>query len=104
MGYPMTYWRVLWRNGLTGEYQHSTDVWGREDGRGPIRGDLRRLEQDQRDGHHLEKYAKRAGITPGQAKAVLDLLFDGEDYDVTNRRTVEGQRVTTEQIRAAEGA
>lgn len=41
-----------------------------------VAGDLRRLEQDQRDPRHLEIYAKRAGVTPEQAKAVLDAFFD----------------------------
>jgi len=93
MGYPMTYWRVLWRNGLTGEYQHTANPAGTEDGRGMIRGDLRRLEQDQRDDLHLRKYADRAGITPAQVKVVLDLLFDGEGYERAQREIVEGQRL-----------
>jgi len=104
MGYPMTYWRVLWRNELTGDYQHTGNTYGREDGRGLIRGDLRRLEQDQRDKHHLREYASHAGITPEQAKAVLDLFFDGYEWDIANRMMVEKRRAGVLGSTEAEGA
>lgn len=64
MGYPMTWPRVLDRNRLRGGYEV-----------GPAAGDLRRLEDDQRDEYFLAKYADHAGITPEQALAVLDALF-----------------------------
>jgi hypothetical protein len=75
MGYPMTYGRVVSRNHLSGDYH---GVW--QDDREKqalslIRGDLRRLERDQRDEHHLKAYAEHAGITPEQAKKVLDRFF-----------------------------
>lgn len=41
-------------------------------------GDLRRLEQDQRDERHLAQYAQRTGLTPSQCLAVLDAFFDGD--------------------------
>jgi hypothetical protein len=47
-----------------------------------IKGDLRRLERDQRDDFHLKCYAESCGITVEQAKAVLDKFFEGnvEEY------------------------
>lgn len=41
-----------------------------------IRGDLRRLEHDQRDAYHLSEYARRTGLTADQCRAVLDLFFE----------------------------
>lgn len=86
MGYPMTYARVVGRNGLHGPgYSHTDPKTGtvnvsvEEYVRSMIRGDMRRLEEDQRDENHLKKYADHAGITPEQAKKVLDLFFL-EDY------------------------
>jgi hypothetical protein len=71
MGYPMDYGRVVNRNGLQGDYgsKHATEL-------NCIRGDLRRLEDDQRDENHLPRYARYAGITEEQAKKVLDAFFD----------------------------
>lgn len=95
MGYPMDYLRVVRRNELTGNYAMpllQPDVlcafpsyhvagcqcraWSHH-GKCLIAGDLRRLEHDQRDEAHLEAYTRIAGITPEQAKAVLDAFFDG---------------------------
>ena len=87
MGYPMTYWRVLWRSDLVGEYDRNSD------GKGLLRGDLRRLEKDQRDEHHLAKYAAAADITPAQAKIVLDYFLDGEVWERSQRKTVEHERL-----------
>jgi hypothetical protein len=64
----MTYRRVVNRNHLDGDYD-STE-------HGLVPGDLRRLERDQRDDHHLTRYAQHAGITKEQAKAVLDAFFE----------------------------
>lgn len=103
MGYPMTYQRVIKRNYLAGDYsdnitrQKEFDELiaallhiGWEKGNtywkpdtlisthsSRTAGDLRRLEKDQRDEDHLALYAKHAGITPEQAKKVLDLFFEG---------------------------
>lgn len=103
MGYPMSYRRFLDRARLFGSYQGPTDdepqapnsvhvpagyqwedaYWTRWEGfdlgrqMNMFRGDLRRLENDQRDERHLAEYAKRAGVTPEQARAVLDALFEG---------------------------
>jgi hypothetical protein len=41
-----------------------------------LAGDLRRLEADSRDERHLAHYARLAGVTPEQAKAVLDAFFE----------------------------
>ena len=41
-----------------------------------IAGDLRRLEADSRDAQHLAALAVFAGITPAQAKIVMDAFFD----------------------------
>jgi len=76
MGYPMTYSRFVKRNLLEGDYDPEAGQKPLQfDPRPILRGDLRRLEQDQRDDRHLAEYAKVAGITPEQAKAVLDHFF-----------------------------
>lgn len=91
MGYPMTYLRVIGRSSLWGgEFADQPDTvhWTMYSGFQPprpeqplytqtLKGDLRRLEHDQRDERHLAEYAKRAGITPEQARAVLDAFFEG---------------------------
>jgi hypothetical protein len=66
----MTWPRVVQRNGLGGDYDSTPH--------GAIAGDLRRLERDSRDPLHLAAYAKVAGITEGQARAVLDAFFAGD--------------------------
>jgi hypothetical protein len=76
MGYPMTWQRLVGRNALCqGDYS---------DG-GLIAGDMRRLERDCRDGAHLKGYAKAAGCTKKQAKAVLDRFFDCHPTLPTNQ-------------------
>ena len=75
MGYPMDYTRVVSRNNLHGDYVHPVDDRS-ESVRGMIAGDLRRLEKDQRDDRHIHAYAKVAGCTKKQAKAVLDAFFE----------------------------
>lgn len=72
MGYPMSYSRVVRRNQLAGDYEPNAPL-------GLIRGDLRRLEKDQRDEKHLAVYAERARITIAQAKQVLDDFFAEQD-------------------------
>jgi hypothetical protein len=76
MGYPMTYGRVVSRNRLSGDYNANWQDDREKQALSLIRGDLRRLEKDQRDDQHLELYAKHAGVTPEQAKKVLDKFFD----------------------------
>jgi len=71
MGYPMTYARLVRRNGLYGDYDGCAN-----EHLGCIRGDMRRLELDTRDEQHLRMYADTAGITPEQVKAVFDKFFD----------------------------
>lgn len=80
MGYPMTYRRVVRRNHLEGSYTHHgpTNPATPELERGLIAGDLRRLEADSRDDRHLKEYAASAGITPEQAKKLLDAFFGDE--------------------------
>jgi hypothetical protein len=101
MGYPLTWKRLVHRHRATGGYdgagEYGDDIgapqWAwmeperfRERPRDPVRpevtnhlaGDMRRLEADQRDDRHLAEYAKRAGITPEQARAVLDAFFTGD--------------------------
>jgi len=95
MGYPMTYIRVIGRSQLWGGdfsdqpdaldwREHQWRYGGQHPDQGPAKptlfttqGDLRRLEHDQRDEWHLAEYARRAGITPEQARAVLDAFFTG---------------------------
>jgi len=76
----MTWPRVVARNSLGGDYQNNP-VPGLHDDRWPIRGDLRRLEADQRDDLHLAGYAQTAGVTVEQARAVLDAFFAGTAAD-----------------------
>lgn len=79
MGYPMDWYRVLIRNKLEGDYDEAArNIPAPVDPRPLIRGDLRRLETDQRDARHLAVYASRAGVTPAQVKQILDDFF-GED-------------------------
>lgn len=75
MGYPMSYGRVVSRNHLRGGYGESP---GKTCSPSMIAGDLRRLEQDQRDEFQIKDYAARVGITEAQVKAVLDIFFDGD--------------------------
>lgn len=77
MGYPMTYRRVVARNQLHGDYMTDRKE-SYEVAANFVAGDLRRLEVDQRDEHHLVEYASRAGVTPEQARAVLDAFFEGD--------------------------
>ena len=81
----MTYQRILGRNGLYGDYQrppeyHSATSQRQNEMRQKVlaAGDLRRLERDQRDENHLEKYALLAGIAIFQVKVVLDAFFEGD--------------------------
>jgi hypothetical protein len=90
MGYCMSYRRALNRNGLFGTYRAAGGARGSY-GEAPLdsegaalatnpanaAGDLRRVELDQRDDRHLAAYAAYAGITPEQARRVLDAFFDG---------------------------
>lgn len=69
MGYPMSYDRVVHRNGLCGSYASGLPE------RRMIAGDLRRLEADQLDINHLKRYAYFAGITVDQARLVLTAFF-----------------------------
>jgi hypothetical protein len=97
LGYPITYSRVIGRNGLGGDYSKhpvygaiSKPTWDPETTKEEavagyhalVAGDLRRLEKDQRDEAHLARYAKLAGVTPEQVKLILDAFFDeGVFYD-----------------------
>lgn len=93
MGYPMTYQRVVSRNGLRGDY---TERGQEPDGLGAIRGDLRRLECDQRDILHLTAYARYAGITVGQAKLVLDAFLGDGALGVLSDEEARALRAHTE--------
>ena len=84
MGYPMTYQRIVKRNRLEGGYETPNPPGnmpmahiGIDAQFGLIRGDLRRLEEDQRDESHLRQYSTCAGCTAEQAKVVLDAFFEG---------------------------
>ena len=74
MGYPMTYPRVVHRNGIDGDYSKS-GYDETQSVRTLIAGDMRRLELDQRDPRHLKRYAEYAGITDHQAWLVLTAFF-----------------------------
>ena len=68
MGYPMAYKRLLGRSNLEG-------IPFERDPFGNIVADLRRLEEDQRDDFHLDRYARLAGVTTQQVKLILDAFF-----------------------------
>jgi hypothetical protein len=94
MGYPMTYQRVINRNHLRGDYawfhKHRIEdqVACHEQCINPsplIAGDLRRLEQDSRDGQYGKQIAEAAGVSPEVAVAVLTAFFTD-----CGRCTVEG--------------
>lgn len=76
MGYPMTYPRIVNRNHLQGDYGNNPGQ-PEKGSLDLIRGDLRRLEKDQRDDSHVQAYSKAAGITAEQARRMLDLFFAG---------------------------
>jgi hypothetical protein len=79
MGYPMTYRRVVERNHLEGDYMQleKGQTWtGSLPPISGIRGDLRRLERDQRDEPHLSNYAQKSGATMEQVKIILDMFFE----------------------------
>ena len=76
MGYPMTYSRLISRNRLGGDYV-CCDEKGNANVKGLIAGDMRRLENDQRDLFHLEYYSKLTGISKPKIKKVLDAFFEG---------------------------
>lgn len=80
MGYPMTYSRVVFRNGLTGNYGESGDDVANENIRRLrciIAGDMRRLEVDTLDPWHLAQYAAAADIAVEQAEIVLRTFLSG---------------------------
>ncbi len=68
MGYPMSYKRLIKRHRLD-EIPFERDVFGN------IISDLRRIEKDQRDAFHLDRYARLAGVTTQQVKLILDAFF-----------------------------
>ncbi len=73
MGYPMNYQRVINRNQMANGGYDPQDL--------PlslIKGDLRRLETDQRDELHLKCYAEACNVTVEQAQSVLDRFFAGD--------------------------
>jgi hypothetical protein len=85
MGYPMTYRRVVNRNGLTGDYEHEPPVPLNTVRKSLVAGDLRRLEKDCRDRWHLDAYAAVTGVPVESVKAVLDAFFD-RDAEIENAR------------------
>lgn len=86
MGYPMTYTRLVGRNGLMRDYTDAAPYRDETGGvaqrdrvvdlRCTIGGDMRRLEQDSRDPRHLDAYARATGLAPEQVNAVLDAFFE----------------------------
>lgn len=66
----MTWPRLVGRNRLLGDYGNTETRAA-----GLIAGDMRRLEQDSRDDRYGVTLASAAGVTPEQARAVLDAFF-----------------------------
>jgi hypothetical protein len=75
MGYPMTYKRVVNRNNLAGDYHTENGATPMQSLVGLVSGDLRRLEQDSRDGQYGKQIADAAGVSPEVAAAVLTAFF-----------------------------
>lgn len=75
----MSYPRVVSRNGLTGSYAGTPGdkdaEWKRM-----IAGDMRRLEQDSTDDHHVEKFVVASGAEPGQVRKMLTAFFTDFGY------------------------
>jgi hypothetical protein len=94
VSYPMSWGRVVNRNKVrtTEPYNHALP-WA-SDGRrlSDLIGDLRRLEEDAQDAHHLDRYAAHAGITPEQAGAVMDAFFRGLPGSVGRSNAERGDR------------
>lgn len=76
MGYPMTYPRVVIRNRLTGEYGDFKEYNTSDHTRAMIGGDLRRLESDTQDDHHIKWYAEESGATEEQVRKIFELFFN----------------------------
>jgi hypothetical protein len=68
----MTYPRVVLRNGLQGSYSGTP---GADDWRRMIAGDLRRLEADMLDDHHIQKFRDATGATEGEVREILKAFF-----------------------------
>ena len=84
MGYPMTWDRVIHRNGLCGNYTRlrvGNAVWPTDDTNRNllmICGDIRRLEQDSVDGQYATQLiAERAGVDKETVVRVLRSFFNG---------------------------
>ena len=98
MGYPMSYRRIVRRHAAWGTYEKDASgrTWDQFEALVPsemrrdwttvrtmffsqrnLAGDLRRLEDDQRDANHLSYYAMKTGLLEKEVKAVLDLFFAG---------------------------
>lgn len=71
MGYPMTWKRLVNRNGLTGDYDPGNPP------KALISGDMRRLEIDSRDDRYGQEIANAAGVSLDVARRVLNAFFDG---------------------------
>jgi hypothetical protein len=76
VGYPMSWRRLVNRNGLTGDYRDDDDdPTGARTPRRIIAGDMRRLEHDTMDDRHLRAYALLAGVDVAQVKAIFAVFF-----------------------------
>lgn len=82
MGGPMTWGRLVARNGLKGDYGSPTDHVNGMHGNRSIAGDMRRVERDMVSDEYgyLAKFAAAAGVTTEQARAVLLAFFQEENW------------------------
>lgn len=77
MGYPMTYPRVVKRNGLAGGYDQANP-----NAHANICGDLRRLEADSLDDQQTAILAAFSGANADQVRRVLRaFLFQTDDEE-----------------------
>ncbi len=74
----MHYRRFVERNGLRGDYSDGPP-WGH------LSGELRRLERNTCDPRHVDAYARKTGVSPGDVRLVLTAFFasDFADLDFT---------------------
>jgi hypothetical protein len=75
MGYPMTFSRLISRNGLGNYkegYKHDSDDFS------ALRGDLLRFVEDTQDHDHIDWFVRITGATEHQVRQVLALVFNDE--------------------------
>lgn len=71
MGYPMTFSRLVHRNGLS-EFRNGYDAGT------ALHGDLNRFVENTQDHNHVAFFVQATGASEGQVRQLLALIFDDE--------------------------